>query len=60
MSSAVISADRTEYPVTIEQWRQAFRDFYALRRESMARLFGEPDWDIASEEPRAVIWFRAV
>jgi uncharacterized protein YhfF/two-component sensor histidine kinase len=56
----VIAAERTEYPVTIEEWRQEVRDFYALRRETMARLFGEPDWDITPEEPLAAIWFRAV
>jgi uncharacterized protein YhfF/two-component sensor histidine kinase len=60
VDGTVIAADRTEYPVTIEQWRQEVRDFYAVRRESMARLFGEPDWDIRPEEPLAVIWFRAV
>ena len=47
-------------PVTIEQWREEVRAFYALRRDAMARLFGEPDWDIRPEEPLAVIWFRAV
>jgi uncharacterized protein YhfF/two-component sensor histidine kinase len=56
----VIAADRTEYPVTIEEWQQEVRDFYALRRESMARLFGEPDWEITPEEPLAAIWYRVV
>jgi uncharacterized protein YhfF/two-component sensor histidine kinase len=56
----VIAADRTEYPVTIEEWREEVRDFYALRRESMARLFGEPEWEITPEEPLAAIWFRVV
>jgi uncharacterized protein YhfF len=60
VDSSVIAADRTEYPVTIEQWREEVRHFYGLRRESMARLFGEPDWEIRPEEPLAVIWFRVV
>jgi len=60
VDETVIAAERTEYPVTIEQWREEVRAFYALRREAMARLFGEPDWDIRPEEPLAVIWFRAV
>ena len=56
----VIAADRTEGAVTIEEWREEVHDFYALRRESMARLFGEPDWYITPEEPLAAIWFRVV
>jgi hypothetical protein len=36
------------------------RDFYELRRESMARLFGEPGWEITPEEPLAAIWYRVL
>lgn len=56
----IIAADRCEYPITIEEWREEVRDFYELRRESMARLFGEPDWEITPSEPLSAIWFRAV
>jgi len=63
VDTSVIAADRTEGRAgtfSIEQWRQEVHDFYALRRESMARLFGEPGWNIRPEEPLAVIWFRPV
>ena len=54
----VIVADRCEYEITIDEWRDEVRAFYGLRRESMARLFGEPGWEITPEEPLAAIWFR--
>jgi uncharacterized protein YhfF/two-component sensor histidine kinase len=54
----VIAAERSDEPATLEQWRAEVRDFYALRREAMARLFGEPDWELTPSEPLAAIWFR--
>ena len=60
----IIAADRCESGqagmVSIDEWRQEVRGFYGLRRESMARLFGEPDWEITPAEPLAAIWFRVV
>ncbi len=60
----IIAADRCELGragmVSIDEWRQEVRGFYGLRRESMARLFGEPDWEITPAEPLAAIWFRVV
>jgi uncharacterized protein YhfF len=56
----VIAAERSDEPRPIDEWRAEVRDFYALRRESMALLFGEPDWEIGPSEPLAAIWFRVV
>jgi uncharacterized protein YhfF len=56
----VIAAERSGAPRSVEQWRAEMREFFALRRESMARLFGEPDWELAPDEPLAAIWFRVV
>jgi uncharacterized protein YhfF/two-component sensor histidine kinase len=60
VGSDVIVADRYERPVTIDEWRDELREFYALRRESMGRLFGEPAWELTPSEPLAAIWFRVV
>jgi uncharacterized protein YhfF len=60
VDSAIVAADRWGHPVTIEDWREELRSFYGLRRESMARLFGEPDWELTPDEPLAAIWFRVV
>lgn len=56
----VIAAERHGAPLSIDQWRAEVRDFYALRRDSMARLFGEPGWQLTAAEPLAAIWFRVV
>jgi uncharacterized protein YhfF len=62
VDSDVIAADRYQSgsagTVSIDEWRRELEEFYDLRRESMARLFGEPGWRIAPEEPLAAIWFR--
>lgn len=56
----VIGAERRDAPPSIEEWQAEVRAFYALRRASMARLFGEPGWDLTLGEPLAAIWFHLV
>jgi uncharacterized protein YhfF len=46
--------------VTLEGWRSDRRGFYAMIRDEMALLFGEPGWQFTDEEPMMLLWYRAV
>jgi uncharacterized protein YhfF len=44
--------------ITVEEWRETQRRFYAGCREEIAALLGEPAWELTAEEPMVITWFR--
>jgi uncharacterized protein YhfF len=54
----VIAAERPGSPRSVEEWQAEMRTFWDVRRESMARLLGQPGWELQPSEPMAAIWFR--
>jgi uncharacterized protein YhfF len=54
----VIAAERPDSPRSVEEWQAEMRAFWDARRESMARLLGQPGWELQPSEPMAAIWFR--
>jgi len=53
----VIAAERPGEPRSVEEWQAEMRAFWDVRRESMARLLGQPGWELQPGEPMAAIWF---
>jgi uncharacterized protein YhfF len=43
---------------TVEEWRNAYAEFYEGCREEIATLIGEPGWRLTDAEPMVVTFFR--
>jgi uncharacterized protein YhfF len=45
---------------TPDEWHAMQRAFYAVCRDEVALLLGEPGWRLTDDEPMAVTWFTRV
>jgi uncharacterized protein YhfF len=43
---------------TVEEWRAWAHRRWNHDRDTMAFLFGDPEWRLTEDEPMAVLWFR--
>jgi uncharacterized protein YhfF len=46
--------------VTVDEWRDTQRRFYAGCRDEIAALLGEPEWRLTGDEPMVITWFRLI